>query len=148
MACKLCVFTMFSRFATLRVDRKRAELAGLWSHARNILRYSRFIVLSPWPRPKMQSSWRLILALLCVFLVVATGTIQVVHAHPVGDISHADCSLCATAHVTVQVVEPPVTLFVTAVVMDVEAFVPLMRIRTFFTFALFTRPPPADTVLA
>jgi hypothetical protein len=96
----------------------------------------------------MQSSWRLIFALLCVFLVVATGTIQVVHAHPVGDISHADCSLCATAHVTVQVVEPPVTLFVTAVVMDVEAFVPLMRIRTFFTFALFTRPPPADTVLA
>ena len=96
----------------------------------------------------MQSSWRLLLALLCVFLVVVTGTVQAVHAHPVGDISHADCSLCATAHVTAQVVEPPVTLFVTAVVTDVEAFVPPMRIKTFSTFALFTRPPPADTVLA
>jgi hypothetical protein len=48
----------------------------------------------------------------------------------------------------VQVVEPPVTLFVTAVVTDVEAFVPSVRTRTFSTFALFTRPPPADTVLA
>jgi hypothetical protein len=96
----------------------------------------------------MQSSWRLLLALLCVFLVVVTGTIQVVHAHPVGDISHADCSLCATAHVTVQVVEPPVALFVSAVVAAVEASVPPIRTGTVFTFALFTRPPPADSVLA
>lgn len=95
----------------------------------------------------MQSPWRLLLALLCVFLVVAAGTIQVVHAHPC-EISHADCALCTTAHVTVQVVEPPVTLLVTAVVTQIEAFVPPMRRRTFATFALFTRPPPADSVLA
>jgi hypothetical protein len=96
----------------------------------------------------MHSSWRLLLALLCVFLVVATGTVQAIHAHPVGDISHADCSLCATAHVTVQVVEPPATLLIAAVVTEVEAFVPPIRIGTVFTFALFTRPPPVDSVLA
>jgi hypothetical protein len=96
----------------------------------------------------MRSSWRLLLALLCLFLVVATGTVQAVHTHPVGDISHADCSLCATAHVTAQVVEPPATLLVAGVVTHVEASVPSIRTGTFFTFALFTRPPPVDSVLA
>jgi hypothetical protein len=96
----------------------------------------------------MRSSWRLLLALLCVFLVVATGTVQAVHAHPVGDISHADCSLCATAHVTAQVVEPPATLLVAAVVTYVEVSAPVIWTGTVFTFALFTRPPPVDFVLA
>jgi hypothetical protein len=96
----------------------------------------------------MQSSWRLLLALLCVFLVIATGTVQAVHAHPVGDISHADCSLCATAHVTAQVVEPPATVLVAAVVTHVEASGPPVWTGTVFTFALFTRPPPVDSVLA
>jgi len=116
--------------------------------ARQILRYIRFIVFSLGPKPNMQSSWRIFFALLCVLLVLATGTIQAVHSHPVGDISHADCALCVTAHVAVEVAQPPVTLIVASVVSAVEIFDPLMRTKTFFTFALFTRPPPVDSVLA
>ncbi len=86
--------------------------------------------------------------LLCMLLVLATGMIQAVHSHPVGDISHADCALCVTAHVAVEVAQPPVTLTVALVISSIESFDPLIRTKTFFTFALFTRPPPVDSVLA
>ena len=113
-----------------------------------IPRYIRFIVFSLGPKPNVQSSWRVFLALLCVLLVLATGTIQAVHSHPVGEISHADCALCVTAHVAIEVVQPPVTLAVASVVSAIEVFDPLTRTKTFFTFALYTRPPPVDSVLA
>jgi hypothetical protein len=104
---------------------------------------------NPGSKSKVPSAWRLLLALLCISLVIACGTIQVVHTHPQGDISHADCPLCATAHVGVQVAEPPpVVLHVAPVVSVVEAVVPPMLTQDFFTFALFTRPPPVDSVLA
>jgi hypothetical protein len=103
----------------------------------------------PFSRPKVQSSWRLVLALLCISLVVACGTIQAVHVHPQGDISHSDCALCATAHLSVEVAAAPVTLLhVAPVVSIVEAFVAPALARTLSTFALFTRPPPVDSVLA
>ncbi len=100
-------------------------------------------------KPKVQSSWRLLLALLCISLVVAFGTIQAVHVHPQGDLSHSDCALCITAHLGVQVAETPVTLHhVAPVVSRVEALVAPSLTQTLSTFALFTRPPPADSVLA
>ena len=108
----------------------------------------RFIVFSLGPKPNVQSSWRIFLALLCMLLVLATGTVQAVHSHPVGDISHADCALCVTAHVAVEVAQPPVTLAVASVVSAIEVFDPSTRMKTFFTFALFTRPPPVDSVPA
>ena len=97
----------------------------------------------------MRGAWRLLLSLLCISLVVACGTIQVVHVHPQGDFSHADCALCATAHVSVQLAEtsvPPV--HATPVILAVEAFVAPAATQTLSTFALFTRPPPVDLVLA
>ncbi len=100
-------------------------------------------------KPKVQSSWRLLLALLCIGLVVAFGTIQAVHVHPQSDLSHSDCALCVTAHLGVQVAEAPVTLHhVAPVISRVEALVAPSLTQTFSTFALFTRPPPADSVLA
>jgi hypothetical protein len=113
-----------------------------------ILRYIRFIVFSLRPKPNAQGSWRIFLALLCVLLVLATGTIQAVHSHPVGDISHSDCALCLTAHVAVEVAQAPVALFVSSVVSAVEVFDPPTRMKTFFTFALFTRPPPVNAPLS
>ncbi|WP_353071691.1 hypothetical protein [Tunturiibacter gelidiferens] len=100
------------------------------------------------PKTNTQGSWRIFLALLCVLLVLATGTIQAVHSHPVDDISHADCALCVTAHVAVEVAQPPVTLFVASVVSAIEVFDPTTRTKTFFTFALFTRPPPVNAHLS
>src|SRR5258708_2864664 len=97
----------------------------------------------------MRGAWGLLLTLLCICLVVACGTIQVVHVHPPGDISHSDCALCATAHLSVQLAEMPVTLHhVAPVVSAVEAFVAPTPTQTISTFALFTRPPPVDFVLA
>ena len=94
-----------------------------------------------------RGSWGLLLVLLCIALVVVCGTIQVVHTHPRGD-NRADCALCATAHVVVQISTPPVVLRATTFASMVEVSAPLSRARTLFTFALFTRPPPVDVVLA
>jgi hypothetical protein len=93
-----------------------------------------------------QSPWKLLLALLCIALVFVCGTVQAVHVHPDGDISHADCPLCAIAHVSVQIGGQSASLHFTPVVSTVEAFLALARSRTFSIFALFTRPPPADVV--
>jgi hypothetical protein len=100
-------------------------------------------------KPKIRVAWRLLLSLLCISLVIACGTIQVAHVHPQGDISHADCALCATAHVTVQLADTSVTLHhVVPVISAVEAFTPPTATQAVSTFALFTRPPPVDVVLA
>jgi hypothetical protein len=97
----------------------------------------------------MHGAWRLLLSLLCISLVIACGTIQAVHVHPQGDISHSDCALCATAHVSVQLAETSLTLHPVAPVLSaVEAFVAPTLTQTLSTFALFTRPPPVDSVLA
>jgi hypothetical protein len=99
-------------------------------------------------KPNVLSSWRFIFALLCISLLVLGGTVQAVHSHPQGDVSHADCALCATAHVVAQVAAPSVTLHITTVVSFVEAFIPPTRSSTLSTFALFTRPPPANAIPA
>ena len=112
------------------------------------LGYSEYSMNRPRSRPKVQSSWRLLLALLCISLVVACGTIQAIHVHPQGDLSHSDCPLCATAHVSVQIAEPPVVLHVAPVVSVIEAVAAPTLTQTLSTFALFTRPPPVDSVLA
>jgi hypothetical protein len=97
----------------------------------------------------MHGAWRLLLSLLCITLVVACGTIQAVHVHPQGDLSHSDCALCVTAHVSAQLAETPVTMYHVAPVLSVvEAFVAPTLTQTLSTFALFTRPPPVDSVLA
>ena len=99
-------------------------------------------------KAKTQGTWRILLALLCVALVIVAGTLRVAHTHPRGDASRSDCALCATAHVAVQISTPPVTLHVTPLVWIVEALVLPARLGTFSTFALFTRPPPVDVALA
>jgi DNA-binding helix-hairpin-helix protein with protein kinase domain len=106
-------------------------------------------MMKPGSKPKVQSSWRLLLALLCISLVVAFGTIQAAHVHPQGDIPHPDCPLCATAHVGAEVASAPVTLDHVAPVISVVVVVVAPTLPpTLSTFALFTRPPPVDRVLA
>lgn len=92
--------------------------------------------------------WRLLLGLLCLALVVLGSTAQAAHSHPGGDISHSDCSLCATAHVVAQVVGNPVPLPATLVVAVVEEMRPQARRTPAPIFALFTRPPPPVSDLA
>jgi hypothetical protein len=92
--------------------------------------------------------WRVLLALICVLLVVAAGTVQVAHTHADGAVTHADCSLCVAAHSTVHQAQTPVPAPTVAVIAVLEAIPPTVRPVALSTFALFTRPPPADFVPA
>lgn len=92
--------------------------------------------------------WRVILAVLCIGLVALGTTVQVAHSHLDKDASHADCSLCVIAHVGAEAVPAPVTLAVATFVSLIETTSPVTRPAAVLTFALFTRPPPADVVLA
>jgi hypothetical protein len=51
-------------------------------------------------RNRADRPWRILLALVCVLLVVILGSVQVAHTHADGA-DHADCALCAAAHVSV-----------------------------------------------
>jgi hypothetical protein len=94
-------------------------------------------------RDRAVSHWRILLALLCVLLVVLLGSVQVAHTHADGNEIHANCALCAAAHITVHPVVAPAPAPTTSVVTVVEALPPSILPRTLSTFALFTRPPPA-----
>ena len=100
------------------------------------------------PNLSVGSRWRLLVGLLCLALVVACGTIQVIHAHVSGDVSDPTCSLCATAHVVMQIAVPMYAPVAARVVSLVEVVAPAGRARGLSVFALFTRPPPVDLVLS
>ena len=95
-----------------------------------------------------QRGGRVLLVWLCVLLVTFCGTLQAVHTHPNGDALHADCSLCATAHVAPQVVQSPVPAPAVAVFAVLEVQPQTIAPAAPSTFALFTRPPPAVVAAA
>lgn len=94
-------------------------------------------------RAAASHAWRILLALVCVLLVVVAGTVQVAHTHADGAVTHADCSLCVAAHITVHLVQTPAPApsirVLTVVEAEPQSIVPI----ALSTFALFTRPPPA-----
>lgn len=92
--------------------------------------------------------WRVLLAALCVLLVVVAGVVQVAHTHSDGAATHADCGLCAAAHVSVQVAYAPVSAPPVAVVTAIEPIPGVVQPPTLSVFALFTRPPPAAPLAA
>jgi hypothetical protein len=92
---------------------------------------------------RTQSTWRILLALLCVLLVAVAGTVQVVHTHTDGTDTHADCSLCAAAHVTVHLAHTPAPAPTVRVIAVLETHPASAVSSALSTFALFTRPPPA-----
>jgi hypothetical protein len=90
----------------------------------------------------------MLLAILCVLLVVVTGTVQAVHFHTDEADGHANCSLCATAHVSIQLVQTPVPAQVSSIATVLPALRPVVLSIGASTFALFNRPPPVDVVPA
>jgi len=92
---------------------------------------------------RAEAPWRILLALLCVLMVVVLGAVQVAHTHTDGSDTHADCALCAAAHIAVHPVHAPSPAPATSVVATLEALPPAILPRTLCSFALFTRPPPA-----
>lgn len=93
--------------------------------------------------PRRSPWWRVLLAVVCVLLVIAVGTVQAVHVHSDGTTSHADCSLCGTAHVSVQVLRSPVAAAPVVLATYIEPSVELRAAVATPVFALFTRPPPS-----
>jgi hypothetical protein len=91
--------------------------------------------------PAACSTWRKLLALLCIVLVMATATVELTHHHADGE--HADCALCVVAHVVIQTVTAPalIALFARIAAVAMAARVLIMAKATIFAF--FTRPPPA-----
>lgn len=82
------------------------------------------------------------LALLCVLLLVFIGAVQAVHLHTDGTDTHANCSLCVVAHVTVQTLAAfaaPAPIVSRARAERASRPRPSSRPPV---FALFTRPPP------
>jgi hypothetical protein len=94
------------------------------------------------------SSLRAAMAVLCALLVVFAGVVQVAHAHIDSTATHADCSLCVAAHITVQLAQSPAPAVVAAIVTRVEVSAIRAKASAISTFALFTRPPPAVSFAA
>ena|SRR5664279_4292754 len=90
----------------------------------------------------------ILFAVLCVLLVILSGTIQVVHAHESGNITHSDCSLCTTAHL-VSLAVAPAAIFI-AVKHDAQIVPSLKPVcpRTLSVFEFFTRPPPVAAAVS
>jgi hypothetical protein len=82
-------------------------------------------------------------AILCVLLLVVAGTVQVVHMHSDGTDTHANCSLCAAAHVSVQAVQQQVFTPPAQMVRVVELNRQSRPAGVSLPFALSNRPPPA-----
>ncbi|MBW4028191.1 MAG: hypothetical protein HIU93_12420 [Acidobacteria bacterium] len=91
---------------------------------------------------------RLLLAILCVALVLFGATLQAVHTHADDSLTHADCSLCATAHVVTQVAAQPAPNQVAFLIAQVNVAPALIPMSELHHFALFTRPPPVPMHLA
>jgi hypothetical protein len=92
---------------------------------------------------RAECSWRLLLAILCVLLVMVSGTLQVAHAHADGADTHANCSLCAAAHITVQVAQTPAPVQAAPMIGVLHVLPAPVLASGVCVYALFTRPPPS-----
>lgn len=81
-------------------------------------------------------------AAFCVLLVVFGITVQLTHTHLSKEISHADCSLCITAHATPVAAGSPNVPVAATFLSVVETPAVLERPTLTLGFAQFTRPPP------
>jgi hypothetical protein len=107
------------------------------------LSYSDSKMAAMTPKRRDGATWRILLAVLCAVLVVVAGAAQVIHMHADGTDTHADCSLCAAAHLSVHVATAPAPLallVVSAMPGSRQRRRPVIPVSH---FALFTRPPPA-----
>jgi hypothetical protein len=97
---------------------------------------------------RTQPRWKLLVGLLCIALVVLSGTISATHTHGRDHSLHEDCGLCVAAHATAQqaIIAPLLTL--TRVFIRIEPVRPIRRPSLVLAFDLFTRPPPVAASLS
>jgi len=97
---------------------------------------------------RMHPRWKFLVGLLCVALVVLSGTISATHTHGHDNSLHDDCGLCAAAHATVQLATQPPLPILARVYTRVETARAVRRPALKLAFDLFTRPPPVSASLA
>lgn len=90
-----------------------------------------------------RSSWRILLGVLCITLIMVGGIVAATHTHSQHETNHQDCGLCVTAHMAIQVAVAVTQVSVTQVFTRVEASTPVASFQFTPQFALFSRPPPA-----
>lgn len=83
--------------------------------------------------------------MLCIALLAVGGVVSATHSHAHEDVSHQDCGLCVTAHMAIQIAVSVTTVQVSQVFTRVEAYRPATAHDFTPQFALFSRPPPADS---
>ncbi len=86
--------------------------------------------------------WQLLLSVLCMALVILSGTISATHSHQQSADDHGSCSLCVTAHAVAQVAATPAQVVIVRLFQSLIPTAPITRPRTFIHAELYTRPPP------
>ncbi len=94
------------------------------------------------------SPWRSFLGVLCMALVLMSGTLSVTHSHAHAVDEHGTCGLCVSAHMAVDLTAPAPQIVLIQVFTELEPAAPVARAQSAPHFALFSRPPPASTFLA
>ncbi len=92
--------------------------------------------------------WQILLSVLCVVLVLVSGTLSVTHSHGNAIDDHGTCSLCVSAHAVAQIASSPVEVVTFLAYELLVAPTPIIRPRTVVSTAYFTRPPPVHIHLA
>jgi len=95
-------------------------------------------------RPGQSQTIRNLVAILCVLLILFVGAAQALHVHNAADeAANPGCALCAVAHVSALPTPVLAHLLVAETVAPIVAVDPVAAPRRFFSFSLYTRPPPA-----
>jgi len=89
-----------------------------------------------------------VLGFFCCTLITLGGIAQAGHAHADGQAVQSDCAICHAAHLVVQPAVAQSLPRTVLVVVRVSTAPQPMRTQFFFTFSLFTRPPPVDAAFA
>lgn len=97
----------------------------------------------PTSRQGQSQTLRNLVAILCVLLILFVGATQALHVHASDEAANPGCGLCAVAHVSALPAPAVATLVVAEAVAPVAAVEPLSAPQRFFSFSLYTRPPPA-----
>lgn len=99
-------------------------------------------------RSNANASWRILLGICCIALIILGGTIHVAHFHAPGSAPDPGCALCATAHVAISpaapIVVPVRVQLVAAILADLQPAHP----RHFVVLSLTIRPPPSQVACA
>lgn len=106
------------------------------------------LVLNSKPNAVKLSPWKSFLGVLCIVLVLVSGTLSVTHSHAKAVDEHGACGLCVSAHMTAHLAAPAPQLILTQVFIELEPATPVARAQATPHFALFSRPPPVSTHIA